>query len=171
MKNSSGNLTVIDRIRAVVKWYNPIKGFGFLTIGDGEADIFLHSSLLQDIGYKNIPEGTEIECEIGMGDKGKQVIRILKVDISTASPDITLSPNRPEAQPEGSSELTGTIKWFNPIKGFGFIIPDDGGSDVFIHASELRRLNVVTLQPGQKLSMKVFFSERGREAHQVKLIG
>ena len=58
---------------------------------------------------------------------------------------------------------TGTVKWFNPNKGFGFIEPEDGTKDVFIHVSEVERSGLKTLVEGQKVSYDVV-QERGKDA-------
>lgn len=56
---------------------------------------------------------------------------------------------------------TGVVKWFNSTKGYGFIQPDDGGSDVFVHASAVEQAGMNTLQEGQRLSYELV-SNRGR---------
>jgi cold shock protein len=63
-------------------------------------------------------------------------------------------------------EMDGTLKWFKGEKGFGFVSPGDGGADVFLHRSTLRRVGLMPemLQPGAKLKMKVVNSDKGREA-------
>ena len=58
---------------------------------------------------------------------------------------------------------TGTVKWFNPVKGFGFIQPADGGRDVFVHISAVERAGMGTLTEGQRVSYEVTM-ERGKQA-------
>ena len=58
---------------------------------------------------------------------------------------------------------TGTVKWFNPEKGFGFIVPDDGGKDVFVHISAVEEAGMKTLDEGQKLEFDLQ-ENRGKEA-------
>lgn len=65
---------------------------------------------------------------------------------------------------------TGTVKWFNPTKGFGFIQPENGGNDVFVHISALGPLGLKTLNEGQRVSFEIE-SQRGKPAAgQIKLI-
>lgn len=58
----------------------------------------------------------------------------------------------------------GTVKWFNPTKGFGFIQPDDGGRDVFVHASALERAGIASLEDGQKIAYDLESGRDGRMA-------
>lgn len=58
---------------------------------------------------------------------------------------------------------TGTVKWFNPTKGFGFIVPDEGGNDVFVHISAVEEAGMKTLEEGQKLEYELV-ENRGKQA-------
>ena len=66
--------------------------------------------------------------------------------------------------------MTGTVKWFNPLKGFGFIYPDGGGEEIFLHASALYRSGYKSLEPGVRVLLKVWCSERGREIQALTII-
>jgi CspA family cold shock protein len=59
---------------------------------------------------------------------------------------------------------TGTVKWFNPQKGYGFIQPSDGGKDVFVHISAVQQAGLATLSEGQKVSFDIVTTDRGRTA-------
>ncbi len=59
---------------------------------------------------------------------------------------------------------TGTVKWFNPAKGFGFITPDDGGKDVFVHITAVEGAGMGTLSEGQKVKFEVVEDPRGLKA-------
>ena len=84
--------------------------------------------------------------------------------------DIPLSPSPHHAVPTGpEEELTGTVKWFKADKGFGFVAPDDGGKDVFVHKSVVSRLGLAQLESGQRLKMKVHTASKGREATSIEL--
>src|SRR4051812_30149654 len=74
-------------VSATVKWYNPTKGFGFVTPEDGSPDAFLHASAVQAAGYDTLSDGTTIVCDLAQGAKGPQVASIYSVDTSTASRD------------------------------------------------------------------------------------
>lgn len=162
----------IERIDSQVKWYNPEKGYGFLVPDDESADIFMHFSVLDAAGCRRVEEGDRIVCEIGPGRRGRQVLRVLEVKFAQREPrycPASLGPRSPAFDPETLEEIEGEVKWFNPLKGFGFVYPDDGGRDIFLHASVLRAAGFESLEPGVRVHLKVSSSERGREARLLKL--
>lgn len=81
-----------SELKGKIKWFNPEKGFGFVTPADGSSDVFLHISALKDAGLQDAPEGSTITCEVGQGRKGIQVLRVVNLDTSTAAPS---RPKRP----------------------------------------------------------------------------
>ena len=115
-------------VQAVVKWYNPDKGFGFVQLADGSGDAFLHVSVVERSGHGSVPPGAMLEVRAGPGPKGPQVSEILSVDSSTAQqePPRRARPERPMYPPadRAAVEEAGTVKWYNAIKGFGFIASD-----------------------------------------------
>lgn len=83
-----------SELRGTVKWFNPEKGFGFVSPSDGSPDVFLHISALKQAGLQDAPEGSTIHCEVGQGRKGIQVLRVIQLDTSTATPRAP-KPRRP----------------------------------------------------------------------------
>jgi CspA family cold shock protein len=163
----------IERIEAKVKWYNPEKGYGFLVQEEDSGDIFMHFSVLDAAGCRRVEEGDQIVCDVGPGVRGRQVLRVLEVKFSEREPRFSpafLGPRSPAFDPEALEEVEGEVKWFNPLKGFGFIYPDDGGRDIFLHASVLRAAGYESLEPGIRVKIKASSSERGREARILKVI-
>lgn len=159
------------RIEATVKWFNPTKGFGFVVPSDGSADAFLPMAALRRAGYDDVRERASITCEIGPGAKGPLVLNVLSVDNSTAGPArAAAAAPRAAAGAAGGQSLVGAVKWFEPGKGYGFISPDGGGNDIFIHVTALRRSGVEALGPGQRVRVDVIDGRRGREAEKVTLI-
>ena len=81
-------------LRGTIKWFNPEKGFGFVSPADGSQDVFLHISALKQAGLQDAPEGSSIHCEVGQGRKGIQVLRVISLDTGTATPR-SPRPRRP----------------------------------------------------------------------------
>jgi CspA family cold shock protein len=162
------------RIEAKVKWFNASKGFGFVTPSDGEQDAFLPMAILRKAGFEDVREGATLTCEIGAGAKGPLVLVVLDVDNSTAVAPTERRAAGPGDRMAGGprvvSSLEGAVKWFEPEKGFGFISPDGGGKDVFIHITALRRSGVTMLEPGQRVRVDVVDGKKGLEADRVTLI-
>jgi cold shock protein len=161
-------------IQAVVKWYNPDKGFGFVQLADGSGDAFLHVSVVERSGHGSIPPGATLEVRAGAGPKGPQVSEILSVDSSTAQqePPRRARPERPMYPPadRAAVEESGTVKWYNAMKGFGFIASDRGGKDIFVHASALDRAGIAGLTEGQRVAVDVIDGRKGPEAAGLRLI-
>ena len=159
-------------VDATVKWFNGEKGFGFAELGDGSGDAFLHIAVLQAAGQDAVEPGTKMRVQVGQGQKGKQITAVLEVDRSSAA---AAPPRRDRPAPSGGGrgfqadessaiELPGTVKWFNGEKGFGFVVTEDGGKDVFLHISVLEKAGLRTLAEGQRITMRVVQTPKGREA-------
>lgn len=150
---------------AVVKWFNLTKGFGFVAPADGSSDAFIHSSVVSRAGLRDVAEGTKMLVQIGDGAKGRQVLAIVQV---LGVSEIPQSSRPPATGPE--TELTGIVKWFKPDKGFGFVTPDDGGRDIFVHRTVVLRTGAQSLESGQKLKMTVQTAAKGREASSIEIL-
>jgi CspA family cold shock protein len=148
-----------------VKWFNPEKGFGFVELSDGSGDGFLHGTVLAQSGISAVQPGDTLEVAIGPGHTGPHVTEVLSVDRSTAVPGAPrVSSPQPATSSGPSSDLaveeTGTVKWFNAEKGFGFIARDNGGKDVFVHISALERSGIASLNEGQPVVVDIVEDER-----------
>lgn len=168
--HSSGvlDLSSGEAVQVLVKWFDPVKGFGFAAPQDGTSDAFLHISVLNRAGLHEVGEGAELVCRVVPGAKGPQVADILEV-LSAGTPAESRNARRPAASgPE--EELTGTVKWFKPEQGFGFVTADDGAKDVFVHKSVLRRCNLTGLESGQRVLLRARAAPKGREASWVVLL-
>lgn len=163
--------------QATVKWFNGEKGYGFAALSDGSGDVFLHINTLQAAGFQAVSPGATLKIRVGQGPKGRQIDQVVSVDESTAEqpgarrPQFAgARPPRPEGGPRRQVDLSsavetmGTVKWYNPDKGFGFITPQSGGKDVFIHATVLERAGLGPLQEGQSVRMGVVQGAKGPEA-------
>jgi cold shock protein len=156
------------RAEAKVKWFNASKGFGFVTLSDGSQDAFLPMAVLRRAGYEDVREGASVICEVSDGAKGPLVTTVLNVDNSTAVTPQSGGMDR--RGPRASQTLEGAVKWFEPEKGYGFISPDGGGKDVFMHITALRRSGITGLDPGQRVRVEVVEGKKGLEADRITLI-
>ncbi|HEY7576800.1 MAG TPA: cold-shock protein [Acetobacteraceae bacterium] len=170
---------------ATVKWFNAEKGYGFVALTDGSGDVFLHVNTLQAAGYQTVSPGATLRIRVGQGQKGRQVDQVVSVDESTATAGAGAGrrpggyQQRPPRSFEGGPrrqvdlstavEMMGTVKWYNPDKGFGFITPESGGKDVFVHATALERAGLGPLQEGQAVRMGVVQGAKGPEAGTISL--
>jgi CspA family cold shock protein len=117
-----------------------------------------------------VQPGETLEVRVGPGHKGPHVTEVLSVDSSTAVPTTPRRSTSETAISSGPSvEETGTVKWFNVQKGFGFISPNSGGKDVFVHVSALERSGLTTLSEGQHVIVDVVEGRKGLEAARVRL--
>jgi len=158
------------RVEAKVKWFNASKGFGFVTPSDGSQDAFLPIAILRRAGYEDVQEGASVTCEVSAGAKGPLVTTVLNVDNSTAASPQSGAGGLDRRAPRPSQTVEGAVKWFEPEKGYGFISPDGGGKDVFIHITALRRSGVTALAPGQRVKVEVVDGKKGLEADRITLV-
>ena len=173
MSNLAGSGPSRLGVRAVVKWFNTTKGYGFVRPIDSTDDAFLHMSVLQALGRADLPEGTEVVCDLVEGRKGLQVASISEVVSSPDVPPVRDGGYGGGDMGFGESEgptLDGTVKFFNAAKGFGFIVPDDGSQDVFVSARMLERLNVPSLQPQQRVRVTTRQGPKGLMADSLELL-
>jgi len=158
-------------VRGTVKWFNLDKGFGFVELSDGSGDAFLHGSVLAQSGINALQAGETLEVRVGPGHKGPHVTEVLSVDSSTAAPRAPQRSNFRATTSNGPSvEETGTVKWFNTQRGYGFITPDGGGTDIFVHVSTLEESGMQGLSEGQTVVVDVVEGQKGREAARLRLI-
>lgn len=172
---SSGPAAFGPEVEATVKWFSPEKGFGFVQPSDGSGDVFVHANALTNAGYSTVSPGATLRVRVGQGQKGRQVAEVLSVDESTATP---ASAQGPRPRPGGSRpyrdqgtpvQMRGTVKWYNPTKGFGFVSVGDGGQDVFLHASALQRGGLTQVSEGQAVWVDVVQGAKGPQAASIRL--
>jgi len=179
------------RLSGKIKWFNRSKGFGFIVPDDGASDVFLPLAVLERSGFGEAPDGASITFEWVQGPKGRAAVQVLDLDTSTATPRAPRERGgdrdgyRPrdaggfggggyggggDAQPGPAESLDGVVKWYDSARGFGFILPNDGSKDIFVHITALRRCGIDALEPGQPVRMMVSQAKRGREASAIELL-
>jgi CspA family cold shock protein len=170
----SGSRSGFGSQRATVKWFNATKGFGFVTLDDG-SDAFCHASALANLPSAELPQGATVFCEVAEGQRGMQVTSVFSVDLSTAEAPAPRGPGgpRPARAPRDSGASgpmgDGHVKFFNEQKGFGFVVPETGGTDVYVHASALRRSGIPTLMPEQRVRFSTRQGMKGVEVDRIEL--
>ncbi len=141
--------------QGTVRWFDPERGFGFLAPEAGSADLFVHASeIVGDGATRLLREGQVVEFEVGDGDRGPQA-RGVRVTGQVAA--------------DAALGVLGTVKWYEPAKGYGFASPDGGGAEVFVHSSAIVTGGVVTA--GQRVAFLVGEGERGPQAEHVVPLG
>ncbi len=162
----------VVEVAGTIKWYDVAKGYGFIVPDAGEADILLHVTCLRRDGYQTAYEGARVVCEVMDRPRGLQAFRILSMDETTATHPSQLPPSRTHVQvtPEGGFERA-TVKWFNRVKGFGFLTQGEGTEDIFIHMETLRRFGIAELRPGQDVQVRFGTGPKGRMAAEIRPLG
>ncbi len=169
--NEQNTETVIDEDRAKIchlKWFNTSKGFGFVVPEGTRDDVFLHASILQKGGYPIIGEGALLSCIVEKSENGyfaKEVIEVIeagKCPFATSEEDTSALQDK--------TSVRGLVKWYDDKKEFGFVIPEDGVKDIFIHKSCLEASGIETLIPGQAVVVTFKPVLKGREALSIKVI-
>ncbi len=130
MNDRKPHRAVRKNISATVKFFDEAKGFGFVSPADGSPDAFVHISVLHNTSYNELREGMQIVCDLADGDRGQQVVAIHEPaeDQAADAPD--------------EFEVTGVVTTYVPEHKYGFVTPDGGGEDVFIHVKMLERSDI-----------------------------
>ncbi|MGL4727727.1 MAG: cold-shock protein [Bosea sp. (in: a-proteobacteria)] len=153
-----------------IKWFDVAKGFGFVVPDDGSADILLHVTVLKRDGYTAISEGARIVLEAVHRPRGLQALRVVSLDNSVAIHPAELPPARTNVQVAPTSGMERmVVKWFNRLRGFGFVTAGEGQPDIFVHMETLRRYGIAELVPGTYVHVRYGPGPKGLMAAEIRL--
>jgi CspA family cold shock protein len=165
------------QVRGTVKFFDRNKGYGFIVHNKSRelGDAFVHITLLKKQEIEKFPEGATVDLLIEKDECGYKASHIIGVDESTSVGDSCISEKtaiRESIQPEKTSWETGTLKWFDRAKGFGFIVLDQCGQDAFIHYNTIRRSKMSVLfnpYPGSRYKVKWGWLEGKKSVTEISL--
>lgn len=163
------NKEIIEATQFVVgqvKWFDAVKGFGFVVSDEGGPDILLHANVLRNFGQGSVADGARVEMRVQETDRGMQAVEVLAV----TPPEAEIAEDGPNYDAEtlaGLELIPSRVKWFDKTKGFGFANAYGHNDDIFLHVEVLRRCGLADLQAGEAICVRIVDGERGKMAAEV----
>jgi CspA family cold shock protein len=156
-------------VAGAIKWFDVAKGYGFVVPDDGSPDVLLHVTILRRSGFQTAYEGARVVCEAQKRAKGMQVFRIVAMDESSAvhPSQSPMARTHSQVTPCSGYEIA-IVKWFNRVKGFGFLTRGEGTDDIFLHMETVRRYGLAELKPGDSVLVRYGDGPKGLMATEVR---
>ena len=155
-------------ITGFIKWFDVSKGYGFIVPDNGMPDVLLHVTCLRRDGFQTAYEGARVTAEVQERQKGFQCFRVITMDESTAIHPSQLPPRTHISVTPTSGLERAWVKWFNRLRGFGFLTRGEGTPDIFVHMETLRRFGLTELRPGQLVLVRYGPGPKGLMAAEVR---